>query len=105
LVAAARDELAPDRVALRPHVLTLVVEPRGVTIDDDAERHAVEPRDDAAVELRRAAVDRDGVALARVADGCRAGVEQCPQHRARVVRRAANDEIARRVAPRFAQPV
>ena len=36
---------------------------------------AIEPRDDAAVELRRAGIDRDGVARARIADRLGAGVE------------------------------
>ena len=68
LVRLLRDEPAPDRVALRPDILALVVEALGVLVDDDAEDDAVEPGDDAAVEFRRARVDRDGVALRRIAD-------------------------------------
>ena len=51
-------------------------------VDDDPEREAVEPRDDAAVELRRTRIDRDSVAFARVADRLRAGVEHQPEERA-----------------------
>ena len=58
-----RPERSPDGVALRPEVLALVVEALGMFVDDDAERQAVEPRHDAAVELRRARIDGDRVAL------------------------------------------
>ena len=65
LVGLPGHERSPDGVALRPEVLALVVEALGVLVDDDAEREAIEPRDDAAVELRRARIDGDRVALAR----------------------------------------
>src|SRR6185369_14479855 len=104
LAGLARDELAPDRVALRPEVLALVVEALAIAIYDDAERHRVEPRRDAAVELRRSAVDRHRVAFARAPDRLRARVEHCVQYRARVVRRAAHDEVVGRVSPRLAEP-
>ncbi len=39
LVGLRRDQAAPDRVALRPDVLALVVEALGVLVDDDAEHH------------------------------------------------------------------
>ena len=68
LVGLGGDQAAPDRVALRPDILALVVEAQGVLVDDDAEHHAIEPRDDAAVEFRRARVDRDRVALRGIAD-------------------------------------
>src|SRR5439155_1103586 len=61
-------EAAPDGVALGPEIFSLVVEARAVAVHHDAERHRIDPRDDAAVELRRASVDRDRVALPRVAD-------------------------------------
>mgnify|MGYP003693782247 CR=1 FL=1 len=61
----------------------------------------VEARDDAAVELRRARIDGDGVALRRIADRLGAGVEHQPQDRARVVRRAADDEVRRRRSPQI----
>ena len=73
---------SPDGVALRPEVFALVVEALGMLVDDDPEREAIEPRDDAAVELRRTRIDGDRVALARVADRLRAGVEHQPQKRA-----------------------
>ena len=65
-----RDEPAPDRVALRPEVLALVVEALRVAVDHDAERHAIHARADAAVVQRRARVDRHAMALRRVADRC-----------------------------------
>src|SRR3972149_358251 len=68
LARLSRDEPAPDRVALGPEVPPLIVKAAGVTIDDDAERHAVQTRDDPAVELRRPGVDRHRVELGRVAD-------------------------------------
>jgi hypothetical protein len=39
-----------------------------VFVDDNTEDDAIEPGDDAAVEFRRAGVDRDGMALRRIAD-------------------------------------
>ena len=68
LVLLLRDQPAPDRVALGPDVLALVIEPLGRLVHHDAERHAVEPGADAAIEFRRAGVDGDGVALRRIAD-------------------------------------
>ena len=68
LVGLGGDQPAPDRVALRPDVLALVVEALRVLVDDDAEHDAVEAGDDAAVEFRRAGVDRDRMALRRIAD-------------------------------------
>ena len=76
MIRLPRNEPAPDRVALRPEVFALVVEALDFFIDDDAERHAVEARHDAAIELRRARVERHGVAAARIADRFRAVVEQ-----------------------------
>ena len=99
-----RDECAPARVALGPQVFAFVREPLAELIDDDAERDAVEPRDDAAVELRRARIDRDRMAGSRIADRLRAGVEHRAQRRAGVVRRAADDEVVGRVAPGLLQP-
>ena len=40
LVGLGGHQPAPDRVALRPDVLALVVEALGVLVDDDAEHHA-----------------------------------------------------------------
>ena len=42
LVRLGCDQPAPDRVALRPDVLALVVEALRVLVDDDAEHHAVD---------------------------------------------------------------
>ena len=73
-------------------------------IDDDAERHAVQAGDDAAVELRRARVERDGVAAARIADRLSAVSEQLFQHSPLVVLRAADDEVVGSIAPVLLQP-
>src|SRR4030095_15465975 len=101
LIRLLGDELAPDRIPLRPEVLAFIVEALRCVVDGDAEGHAVEPRDDAAVELGRAGVERHGVAAARIADGFCAMAEQLLQHPALVLFGAANDEIISRVAPIF----
>lgn len=69
LAGLRRNEPAPNRVASRPRIFTHIVKTLRVPVHDDAEDHAVKARDDAAVELRRAGVNRDGVALSRIADG------------------------------------
>src|SRR5436305_1214 len=62
------------------------------------------PRDDAAVEFRRAGIDRDRVALRGIADLLHALVEQHLEDRAAIVGRAADQEIIRGLAPIFLQP-
>ena len=104
LVGLGGDQPAPDRVALRPDVLALVVEALGVLVDDDAEHHRVVAGDDAAVEFRRAGVDRDRMALRGIADVLHALVEQHLQNRAAVIGRAADQEIVGGVAPILLQP-
>ena len=42
LVGLRRDQPAPDRVALRPDVLALVVESLRMLVDDDAEHDGVD---------------------------------------------------------------
>ena len=74
-------------------------------VQDDPEWHRVETRDDAAVELRSPGIDRDSVALRRVADRFGAGIEHQPQHSAGVVRRAADDEVLRRISPDLREPL
>ena len=53
----------------------------------------------------RAGVDRHGMALRRIADGPRAAVEHQLQHCARIVGRAADDEVVGGVAPDLLQPL
>ena len=67
------DETPPDSVALGPQIFAFVVEALAVLIHHNAERHRIQARDDAAVELRRAAVDGHRVALASIANRFRAG--------------------------------
>ena len=62
------------------------------------------PCDDAAVEFRRAGVDRDRVALRGVADVLHALGQQHFQDRAAVVGRAADQEIIGGIAPILLQP-
>ena len=76
-----------------------------MAVDDDRERHAVEPGDDAAVELRRAAVDGDRVALCRVTDGGHALGQQALQHAAFGIGRAADQEVLGGGAPTLLQPL
>ncbi len=104
LVRLRRHQAAPDRIALRPDVLALVVEALGVLVDDDAEHDAVEPRDDAAVEFRRAGVDRHRMALGGIADVLHALVEQHLEHGAAVIGRAADQEVVGRFAPVLLEP-
>ena len=104
LVRLLRHQPPPDRVALRPDLLALVVEALRVLVHHDAEHHAVEPRDDAAVVFRRARVDRDRVALGRIAGLLHAAIEQQLQHRAAIVRRAADEEVVGGRPPVLLQP-
>ena len=60
---------APDGIALGPEVFALVVKAFGIFVDHDAQRHAIDPRADAAVVQRCARVDGDAVTLRRVANG------------------------------------
>ena len=105
LIRLLRDEASPDRVAFRPVVLAFVVEPIAMLVDHDPERHRVEARDDAAVELRRARIDGDGMTLGRIADRIGAGVEHQPQDRARVVRGTPDDEVPCRLSPDLLEPL
>jgi hypothetical protein len=105
-----RDQPAPDRVALRPEVLALVVEALRVAVDDDAERDAVDARADPAVVERCARIDRNHVGLRRVADHVGADIDQVAQQDAGVESRAADQEVVGRplalivLPPRLAQP-
>ena len=104
LARLLRHQPAPDGVALGPEILPLVIEALALLVDHDAERHAVDAGDDAAVEPGRAPVDRDGVALRRIADLAGAAIQQRAQQQALIVGRAADDEIVRHVAPVLLQP-
>src|ERR1051326_3852991 len=104
LVRLLRHQATPDRIALGPEVLTFVVKPVTVLINSDAQRHAVQPRHNAAVELGGAAVYRDSVALLRVAYRFSAGVQEKFQARAFVVRRPPDYKIACCFAPSLFQP-
>ena len=73
--------------------------------DHDRERHAVQPRDDAAIEFRCARVQGDGVALRRITDRGHAAVKQQPQHLAAVIGRAADQEVLGCSTPGLFQPV
>ena len=98
-------EPPPDGVALGPEVLALVVEPLCSRVDHDAERDAVHAGHDAAVEAGGAAIDRHGMALGRIARGAGAAVHQRAQDASGVVRRAPDQEVVGRRAPRRLQPV
>src|SRR5207253_3096847 len=85
LIGLRGDKPAPDRVALGPEVEAFVVEALRVAVDDDAERYAIDAGANAAVELRRAGVDRNAMPLGRIADGFRAAVAEDPQDTSHVV--------------------
>src|SRR6185436_18505307 len=93
------DQHSPRRVALGPHVFPFVVETLAPRVDRDAERNRIETRDDPSVELRRTAINGDGVAGAWIANRRDAGIEQKSQHAAAIVWRAADHEVVRRRAP------
>ena len=67
LFGLARHKPTPDRIAFGPNVLALVIEPCAVPVDDDGERHAVEPGDDAAVKFGCPAIDSHRVTLGWIA--------------------------------------
>jgi hypothetical protein len=100
------------RIALGPEVLALVVEAVAVAIDDDAERHAVDPGADAAVIQRRPRIDGHHVGLGRIADPVGLViVQQMAQQHALVEAGAADQEAVGRpvaagvLAPGVAQPL
>src|SRR6185312_16535745 len=82
LARLARDEAAPDGVALGPEILALIVKALALLVYHHAQRNAVDARADAAVIQRRAGIDRDHVRLGRVTDAIGAGVEQAAQQHA-----------------------
>ena len=102
LIGLLRDEASPDRVALRPEVLALVVEAFGMRAfttmpsETQSSRVTMPPSNFGA----RASIATQWNCV-RIADRLRAGVEHQLQHRARVVRRAAHDEVVGRRRPRF----
>ena len=104
LIGLGGDQPAPDRVALRPDILALVVKALGMLVDDDAEYDRVVAGDDAAVELRRAGIDRNRMALGGIADVLHPFGKQHFQDRAAVIGRAADQEIVGGLAPILLQP-
>src|SRR5258706_1506544 len=63
-----RDQSSPDGISFWPDILSLVIKTATLLIDDDSKRNRVQPRDDSAVEFRRASVHRNGVKSFRVAN-------------------------------------
>ena len=105
LVGLLGDQSAPDRVALGPEVLALVVEALALLVDDDAERHAIDTGHDARRRTWAPVHRSRRVALGGVAD--RLGMplaDQLAQHEALVVRGAADQEVVGRLAPDLAEP-
>jgi hypothetical protein len=100
-----RHEAAPDRVALGPEVLALVVEAPGFAVDHHAQRDAVDARADATVVQRSACVDGDHVGLRRIADPVGAVViQQVLEQHALVEARAADQEVVGRPFAAFVLP-
>ena len=73
-------------------------------VHDDAEWDTIEACDNATIEFGRSAVDGDGVALPGITHGFDTMVQQQLEHRTLVIRRAANDEVPRCLAPHLLQP-
>ena len=67
LIGLRGDQPAPDGVALGPDGFAFVVKAPAELVHHDAEGDRVEARDDAAIEFRRARVDRDGMKTFRIA--------------------------------------
>src|SRR5687767_2483727 len=99
LIRLVRNQTAPNRVALRPEVFAFVIKAFHISIDYDPERRAVEAGYDAAVELRRACIERHGMTAALIADRFSAVLEQFLQHPSLIMPGAADDEIVRGGAP------
>src|SRR2546426_170439 len=104
LVGLLCDQTPPDGIALGPKIFALIVEALAVFVDDNAQRHAIEPRDNTSIKFGRAAVDRDCMTLGRIADGFGAMIQKQLQPPTFVIGRPANDEVARRFAPDFLEP-
>ena len=68
LIWLISDQSTPDRIAFRPDIFTLIIEPIAVLVDDDGKRNAVEAGDNTAVEFRRTAVNRNRMTLGWVTD-------------------------------------
>lgn len=105
LIRATCDEPAPDRIALGPGLFAFVVEALAIPIDDNAERQAMEPGHDAAVEFRRPSVDSDHVALAGAADRRDALVEQVSEHTPSGVGRTPDQQLICGFAPVTLEPI
>ncbi len=81
------------------------MEPLTVTIDDNTVRYAVQPRDDATVELRRPRIDRNHVALPGLADRHHILIEQTRENAPRGLARATNDKAICRGSPVMLEPI
>src|SRR5262249_36915587 len=69
LIRLLGHKAAPDGVPFGPEIFALVIEALALVVHDDAERQAIQTRHNAAVKFWSAAIDRDGVALPRIAYG------------------------------------
>ena len=97
-------EATPDGVALGPDFLAFIVKTLAVSVNGNAERHAVETRADAAIKFGGTAVNCHTVSLRGIAEGFGSVVHHDLKHAALVIRRSADEEVGSFRAPRAGQP-
>ncbi|MNE50933.1 hypothetical protein D3C80_1455320 [compost metagenome] len=95
LVGLSRNQTAPDRIAFRPEILTLIVKPFAIAVDNHAQGHAVDAGTYTAVVKRSPGVDGNHMCLGRVADCIGAKIEHPSQQHTGIEAGAANKEIVR----------
>src|SRR5579883_253336 len=98
-------QASPNGATLGPEILALIVEPLAALVDHYSKRQTVKARHNAAVVARRARIDGNRVALRGMAYRLCTVRKQHAQNLASIERCAADEEIARRFAPDFLQPL
>ena len=104
LIGLLRDQASPNGIAFGPDLLSFVIESAAQAVDHDAKGNGVEPRDDAAIEFRRAGIHGHRVKAFGIADGFCALVEQVGERRAIVIGRASHDEVIGGISPVALEP-
>ena len=104
LIGLLGDQTPPDGIALGPKIFALIVEAIAAFVDDDSQRHTIQPRNNTSIKLGRPAVDCHCVTLLWIADRFGTVIQKQLQNSAFVIRRAANDEVARGLTPHSFEP-
>ncbi|MNF83069.1 hypothetical protein D3C84_653830 [compost metagenome] len=95
LVGLSRNQTAPNRITLGPEILTLIVKPFAIAVDNHAQGHAVDAGTDTAVVKRSPGVDGNHMCLSRVADCIGAKIEHPSQQHTGIEASAANQKVVR----------